>query len=97
MQADLLTKVLLPVSLFLIMFGLGLSLRLTHFKGVLTSPKAVGIGLIGQACPHAATPRMNGGCATLLPPTMSRMPRLIEKLQAQGVSSMFSSNLVPEH
>lgn len=48
MQADLLTKVLLPVSLFLIMFGLGLSLRLTHFKGVLTSPKAVGIGLIGQ-------------------------------------------------
>ena len=48
MQADLLTKVLLPLSLFLIMFGLGLSLHLSHFKEVLTSPKAIAIGLIGQ-------------------------------------------------
>jgi len=48
MQADLLTKVLLPLSLFLIMFGLGLSLRRTHFKAVLATPKAIGVGLTGQ-------------------------------------------------
>ena len=32
MQADLLTKVILPAALFLIMFGIGLSLRLSDFK-----------------------------------------------------------------
>ncbi|MDG6773513.1 bile acid:sodium symporter family protein [Thiomicrorhabdus sp. ZW0627] len=48
MSPDLLTKVILPAALFLIMFGMGLSLRLMDFKNVLQSPKAVGIGLIGQ-------------------------------------------------
>ncbi|WP_373019473.1 bile acid:sodium symporter family protein [Thiomicrorhabdus sp.] len=48
MSPDLLTKVILPAALFLIMFGMGLSLRLADFKSVLKSPKAVGIGLIGQ-------------------------------------------------
>lgn len=48
MSPDLLTKVILPAALFLIMFGMGLSLRLTDFKSVLHSPKAVSIGLIGQ-------------------------------------------------
>lgn len=48
MQADLLTKVILPLSLFLIMFGIGISLRLSDFRGVLSSPKAVAIGLFGQ-------------------------------------------------
>lgn len=48
MSPDLLTKVILPASLFLIMFGMGLSLRLNDFKDVLKAPKAMTIGLIGQ-------------------------------------------------
>lgn len=48
MQADLLTKVILPASLFLIMFGIGLSLRVADFKGVVKYPKALMIGLTGQ-------------------------------------------------
>ncbi|MET0103954.1 MAG: bile acid:sodium symporter family protein [Sedimenticola sp.] len=48
MQADLLTKVILPLSLFLIMYGIGISLRIADFKGVVNSPKAVAIGLTGQ-------------------------------------------------
>ncbi len=48
MQADLLTKVILPLSLFLIMFGIGISLRFSDFKNILKYPKAVVIGLSGQ-------------------------------------------------
>lgn len=48
MTADLLTQVILPLALFLIMFGMGLSLHPVDFKNVLAAPKAVGIGLIGQ-------------------------------------------------
>ncbi len=48
MSPDLLTKVILPASLFLIMFGMGLSLRLNDFKDVLKAPKTMAIGLIGQ-------------------------------------------------
>ena len=48
MSPDLLTKVILPLSLFLIMFGMGLSLKLADFKNVVKSPKAIAIGLLGQ-------------------------------------------------
>jgi len=48
MSPDLLTKVILPLSLFLIMFGMGLSLKLADFKNVAKSPKAIAIGLLGQ-------------------------------------------------
>jgi len=48
MSPDLLTKVILPLSLFLIMFGMGLSLKLIDFKNVAKSPKALGVGLFGQ-------------------------------------------------
>ena len=48
MQADVLTKVILPLSLFLIMFGIGISLKLADFKNILVYPKAVVIGLFGQ-------------------------------------------------
>jgi len=48
MQADLLTTVILPVSLFIIMLGMGLSLRLADFSAVVQQPKAALIGLSAQ-------------------------------------------------
>lgn len=48
MSPDLLTSVVLPLALFIIMFGLGLSLRPGNFYAILRAPKAVFIGLIGQ-------------------------------------------------
>ena len=48
MQADLLTKVILPLSLFLIMLGIGLSLKPGDFKRVVQYPKALVVGLAGQ-------------------------------------------------
>ncbi|WP_178861335.1 bile acid:sodium symporter family protein [Thiomicrorhabdus cannonii] len=48
MSSDILTTLILPAALFLIMFGMGLSLRPDDFKRVALAPKAVGIGLIGQ-------------------------------------------------
>jgi len=48
MSPDLLTTVILPASLFLIMFGMGLSLKIVDFKGVLYAPKAVMVGIVGQ-------------------------------------------------
>lgn len=48
MQADILTTLILPISLFLIMFGLGLSLKLSDFNAIFSNPKAIYIGLTGQ-------------------------------------------------
>ena len=48
MQADLLTKVILPISLFFIMFGMGVSLRPLDFKKIIQSPKVVAIGITAQ-------------------------------------------------
>lgn len=48
MKADLLTLVVLPASLFIIMLGMGLSLKPMDFKLVLVKPKAVLLGVITQ-------------------------------------------------
>jgi len=48
MQVDILTAVILPLSLFLIMFGMGLSLQPVDFKKVVAQPKAMIIGISGQ-------------------------------------------------
>ena len=45
MQADILTKIILPSALFLIMFGIGLSLKPSGFMAVFREPKAAIIGL----------------------------------------------------
>lgn len=45
MEASLFIKVMLPLSLFVIMTGLGLSLTPQDFKRVVVYPKGVGIGL----------------------------------------------------
>jgi BASS family bile acid:Na+ symporter len=48
MQADTLTTLILPVSLFIIMLGMGLALRPADFKMVILKPKAVILGLVAQ-------------------------------------------------
>lgn len=48
MASDILTLVILPVSLFLIMFGMGLSLKIADFTRVFSQPKAITIGLVAQ-------------------------------------------------
>jgi len=48
MQADILTTVILPLSLFIIMFGMGLSLRIADFSRVIQQPKAVAVGITAQ-------------------------------------------------
>ncbi len=48
MQADVLSQVILPLSLFVIMMGMGLSLSLRDFAAVAKNPKAVVLGLSAQ-------------------------------------------------
>jgi BASS family bile acid:Na+ symporter len=48
MEASVLTAVVLPLSLFIIMLGMGMSLKPNDFNEVLIHPKAVMIGLIMQ-------------------------------------------------
>ena len=48
METSILTDIFLPLSLFIIMLGMGLSLVPNDFKQVVLFPKAVILGLIGQ-------------------------------------------------
>jgi len=48
MQADFLITVILPVAVFIIMFGMGLTLRLADFSYILKQPKTILIGLSAQ-------------------------------------------------
>lgn len=48
MESNFITEFFLPFSLAVIMFGMGLSLRLEDFRRILVYPKAVGIGLLNQ-------------------------------------------------
>jgi len=48
MEADLLIKVILPASLFVIMLGMGLALKPLDFKMVMVRPKAVALGVFAQ-------------------------------------------------
>ena len=48
MEASILTSVLLPLALFIIMLGMGLSLVVDDFKRVFKFPKAAAIGLTNQ-------------------------------------------------
>ena len=48
MEATFLTKVVLPLSLFIIMWGMGLSLTLGDFRRVVKVPKAVAVGIFLQ-------------------------------------------------
>ena len=48
MKADILTQIILPLSLFVIMFGMGLALKLSDFMRVFKAPKAVSVGIACQ-------------------------------------------------
>lgn len=48
MESSFLTTVFLPLALFIIMLGMGLSLTVDDFKRVLLAPKAVMLGLFAQ-------------------------------------------------
>mgnify|MGYP003500749568 CR=1 FL=1 len=48
MQSSLITTLLLPLALGIIMFGLGLHLRIADFARVLRMPRPVAIGLAAQ-------------------------------------------------
>lgn len=48
MQADIFTVIILPLALFIIMLGMGLSLKPIDFIRVLNNPKAISIGIICQ-------------------------------------------------
>lgn len=48
MEANVLTEIFLPLSLAVIMFGMGLTLTLSDFKRILIYPKAVTLGLVNQ-------------------------------------------------
>lgn len=48
MEANFISDILLPISLFIIMFGMGMTLVVSDFKQVVFFPKAVVLGLIGQ-------------------------------------------------
>lgn len=47
-QADVLTQVVLPISLFIIMLGMGLALKVADFSRVLQYPKAFTLGIACQ-------------------------------------------------
>lgn len=89
MQADLLTKVILPLSLFLIMFGIGLSLRLADFQGVVKYPKALMIGLAGQML---LLPLVAFGIAVALqlPPEIAVGLMIIALAPGGATSNMFT-------
>jgi len=61
MESSLLIKVALPVSLFIIMLGMGLSLVLADFKRVSQRPKAATIGIL---CQMLCLPILGFGVAT---------------------------------
>ena len=48
MQIDIMTKIVLPLALFIIMFGMGLGLKKQDFGALFISPKALSIGLSCQ-------------------------------------------------
>lgn len=48
MEESLLTSVVLPLALFIIMLGVGLTLVVDDFKRVVLYPKAVAVGLVNQ-------------------------------------------------
>jgi bile acid:Na+ symporter, BASS family len=63
-EQTILSKVVLPLALFIIMLGMGLSLVSDDFKRVVKFPKAIAIGV---ACQMLLLPLVGLGIVTLIP------------------------------
>ena len=89
MEESILTSVLLPLSLFIIMLGLGLSLVVDDFKRVLLYPKAVAVGLTNQLI---LLPLVGFGLALLfnLSPVMAVGLMLIAACPGGSTSNMIT-------
>ena len=85
MEASILSKVVLPIALFIVMLGMGLSLQIGDFRQVGKSPKAMGIGLLSQM---VILPLVGWGIAVVfgLAPTLA-VGLLILSLCPGGVTS----------
>ncbi len=89
MQADILTTIILPLSLFLIMLGMGMSLKPIDFKRIIAQPKAVLIGFTGQLL---LLPIVAATIAIVLnlPPEISVGLMIIALAPGGATSNMFS-------
>ncbi|MBL4743769.1 MAG: bile acid:sodium symporter family protein [Cycloclasticus sp.] len=89
MEAGVLITVILPVSLSVIMFGMGLSLRLADFARVLKQPKAAVIGISAQmlALPLIA---LLIAIAFKLPPELAVGLMIISFAPGGATSNMFT-------
>jgi len=90
MQADILITVILPVAVFIIMFGLGLSLRIADFTYVLKQPKAIFIGISAQIM---ALPLIAFLIAIIfkLPPELAVGLMIISFVPSGSTSNMFTN------
>ncbi|PCI19181.1 MAG: bile acid:sodium symporter [Piscirickettsiaceae bacterium] len=90
MQADTLTAVILPASLFIIMFGMGLTLRIMDFTRVLKQPKPVLLGLSAQMF---ALPIIAFAVAIVftLPPELAVGLMIISFAPGGATSNMFTN------
>ena len=64
MEQTFLMKVVLPLSLFIIMFGMGLSLVVDDFRRVLKFPKAIAVGIF---CQMIVLPLIGFGVVKMIP------------------------------
>ncbi len=89
MQADILITGILPVVVFIIMFGLGLSLRIADFNYVLKQPRVILIGLSAQ---FIALPLIAFLIAILfkLPPELAVGLMIISLVPSGSTSNMFT-------
>ena len=90
MQADFLITAILPVAVFIIMFGLGLSLRIADFTYILKQPKAILVGLSAQII---ALPLIALLIAILfkLPPELAVGLMIISFAPSGSTSNMFTN------
>jgi BASS family bile acid:Na+ symporter len=88
-QADLLTKVILPLSLFLVMYGIGISLKIKDFRNVMTAPTGLAVGLLGQML---LLPLIAFGLAVVmrLPPEIAVGLIIIALAPGGATSNMFT-------
>ncbi len=89
MEESILTSVVLPLSLFIIMLGLGMSLVIDDFKRILVYPKAVAVGLTNQLI---LLPLVGFGLCLLfdLPPVMAVGVMLIAACPGGATSNLIT-------